>query len=246
MEDKETITISKSSLWKYSTFVLIALVVVMAFMAFGNKGSSGVTGNVVQQPTAGGPPAKVTVNVGDSPYLGEQNAPVTIVEFLDYRCGFCGRHASETFPLIKSEYVNSGKVKYVVKDFAILGPLSVRAAEAAQCMKIQLGNEGYFKMHDKLMANQQTISEENLKLWARELGADGTKFDSCFNGGDAEKQLQADQQEGRGAGISGTPGFVINGRLVSGACPYSAFSQAIEAELQGKDWYSQNCQIILI
>lgn len=177
-----------------------------------------------------------TVDIGDAPVKGEANAPVTIVEFTDYECPFCGRHYSQTYTLIESEYIDTGKVKYVLMDFPLsFHPQAQKAAESAHCVRAQKGDEGYFAMHDKLFANQASLSLENYKKWAREItGVNGAKFDTCLDSGEFADEVQAGLTYGSSLGISGTPGFFINGIPLSGAQPYSAFKQIIDAELEGE------------
>lgn len=170
--------------------------------------------------------------IADSYFKGDENAPVVLIEFTDYQCPFCGRHFAQTYPLIEEEYVKTGKIKYVVMDF----PLSFhenaqKAAEAARCVGEQKGNDGYFEMHDTLFGNQQDLSIENYKKWAREIGVNGAQFDSCLDDGKYEAAVQADLSYGQSVGVSGTPGFIINGVEISGALPFENFKQIIDSEL---------------
>lgn len=178
------------------------------------------------------PSEPVFVEVGDSPIRGDKNAPVTIVEFSDYQCPFCGKFFSETLPIIEKEYINTGKVKLVYKDFPLnIHPEALKAAEAARCVREQKDDEGYWKMHDKLFENQKELSLENYKKWAKMFGINAVKFDKCLNDGIYSKPVQKDFEYGQQLGVSGTPAFFINGRLLSGAQPFDAFKQVIEAEL---------------
>ena len=168
-----------------------------------------------------------------APSLGEKNAPVTIVEFTDYECPFCGRHYTETYGQIKKDYIDTGKVKYVMMDFPLnFHPNAQKAAESAECVRDQKGDTAYFAMHDKLFTNQQSLSITNYKKWAREIsGVDGAKFDSCLDSGKFEKAVLDEAAYGGSLGISGTPGFFINGIKVEGAYPYDTFKQIIDSEL---------------
>ena len=87
------------------------------------------------------------------------------------------------------------------------------------------------EQHDKIFDNQATISEQNLKLWAAQSGVDVGDFNECLDSGRMASVVQAEMQEGQQSGIQGTPGFLINGKLVSGAQPFSVFQQAIEEAL---------------
>src|SRR3989344_7101547 len=205
-KENSTITVNKQDLWKYSTFLLLVILVVGAFLYF-NKSDSNPTGNVVQNPTQGqqipSQGEKVTVEIGDSPVLGSKSAKVTIVEFSDYECPFCGRHFEQTYPQLKKDYIDTGKVQLVFKDFPLsFHPQAQKAAEAARCA----GEQGkYWEMHDKLFSNQQSLSVENEKKWAKELGLNTAKFDSCLDSGKYASAVQADSNYGQSIGVSGTP-----------------------------------------
>jgi len=184
-----------------------------------------------QAPT---PSPVVNIEIGDSPVKGDANAPVTLVEFSDYECPFCGRHFQQTYPQIISQYVDTGKVKIVFKDFPLsFHPQAQKAAEAARCFREQKGDDGYFKYHDYLYKNQQSLSIDNYKKWARDLGADGPKFDTCLDSNKFRQAVIDSLNYGQQVGVQGTPGFFINGKSLSGAQPYSAFRQLIEESLQG-------------
>jgi protein-disulfide isomerase len=238
----DTISIKKDALWKFSTFVLGAVVIVLAFTAFGNDDGS-VTGNVVagnNQPPTPSPsadPANIPMVAGadDDAFLGKINAPVTVIEFTDLECPFCERHHSQVYPQIKSQYIDTGKVKYVSRDFPLtsIHPNAQPAAEAAECVREQSDDETYFVFVDKIFDNQQTLSQDNLRAWANELGFD---IASCMGSGKYKNEVQQDSQDAQAAGGRGTPFFVVvnsegEGAPISGAQPFSAFQQAIEAAL---------------
>ncbi len=233
-----TITISKVTLWKYSTFILAALLVIFVFVFFTRDAPSGpVTGQAVNNPGGAAPtpqpPApggKVDVSIDDDALLGDKNAPVTLIEFSDYQCPFCERFWQQTLPEIKREYIDTGKVKLVYRDFPLtsIHPMAQPAAEATECVREKGGDEAYWKMHDKIFENQQALSVDNLKKWAKELGQD---IGSCLDSGKFRGEVQKDTQEGSAAGVQGTPAFFVNGRLISGAQPFPNFKQAIDAEL---------------
>src|SRR3989338_1627496 len=225
----DVITIKKENLWKYSTFILAALLVVVLFMFTGKDGAP--TANIiagwagVNNPS----PSQVQATADDDAVLGNKNAPVTIIEFSDYQCPFCERFWSQTLPQIKQTYVDTGKVKIVFRDFPLdFHPFALPAALAAECVKEKGGDEAYWKMHDKIFGNQASLSTDNLKQWARDLGYD---IGNCLDIAKYRAEVQKDQQDGAAAGVRGTPAFFVNGRLISGAQPFSAFQQAIDAAL---------------
>ena len=122
------------------------------------------------------PPRAVTgkVDIKDNPTLGNDDASLVLVEFSDFQCPFCGRHSKNTFPQIKKEFVDTGKIRYVYKDFPLaFHKLAQKAAEAAHCA----GEEGkYWEMHELLFANQQKMAEDDLIGHSEELGLDKTAF----------------------------------------------------------------------
>ena len=176
----------------------------------------------------------VTPEVGDAPTLGDPNAPVTIVEFSDYECPFCSRFFDQTLARIKSEYVDTGKVKFVYKDFPIVSihPQAQKAAESARCVREQLGDDGYWAMHDMLFEGQQQLGVTSFKQWARELGVNGVQFDSCLDSGKYAEAVGADADEGVALGVNGTPTLFINDVRVVGAVPFEQIAGVIERELE--------------
>lgn len=177
---------------------------------------------------------KVKVEIGDSPKKGSESAKVVLVEFTDYQCPFCSRYYEQTYKNLIKDYVETGKVLIVIKDFPLnFHDQAQKAAESAHCAREQLGDDGYFKMHDKLFENQASLSVENEKKWAREIGLDGEKFDSCLDGGKYSEVVNKDVSYGSSLGVSGTPSFFVNGIPLSGALPYQSFKQLIDKELNG-------------
>ncbi len=219
----------------FATFVLS---IINSFGIFFSGKQTTITGNVVKEENAPAPllappnPSEVKINIEGSPYKGNENAPVIVVEYSDYECPFCGRFYSETLSLIESRYINTGKVRFVYKDFPLsFHPNAQKAAEATRCVKEQKGDEGYWAMHDKIFENQQSLSIASLRLWANEIGLNMQQFDSCLQSGKMATVVQKDFSEGQQDGVQGTPAFFINGKIISGAQPFPAFQQAIESEL---------------
>ncbi len=176
--------------------------------------------------------ARVDVGVDDDAIKGDSNALVTIIEFSDYECPFCGRYFQQTYPQIIREYVDSGKVKIVFRDF----PLSFhenaqKAGEAAECAGEE-GNEAYWKMHDKLFENQDKLDIDSLKQYAKDIGLNSNNFNKCLDSGKMASEIQKDFKDGQDAGVSGTPAFFINGIPLTGAQPFEAFKKIIDTELE--------------
>lgn len=180
------------------------------------------------------PAERVTVETGTAPALGPATAPVTVVEFSDFQCPFCERAYSDAVKQIKDQYIATGKVRFVYMNYPLsFHPEAMPAARAALCFREVKGGSDteYFKYHDKLFENQATLSETNYKKWARELGATGSRFDTCFDSDKYTDEINAEMNYGSSLGVTGTPGFFINGIMLEGAQPFSAFKQIIDAEL---------------
>lgn len=170
------------------------------------------------------------ISIDDDAVKGNSDAPVTIIEFSDYECPFCGRHFEQTYSQIVKEYVDTGKVKLVFRDFPLdFHESAQKAAEAAECA----GEQGkYWEMHDKLFENQNALDVDSLKQYAKDIGLNTANFDSCLDSGEMEDEVKEDMVDGQNYGVSGTPAFFINGRLLTGAQPFSAFKEIIDSELE--------------
>jgi len=199
--------------------------------------SGGTTGNVA----AANPTAAPTVDinsvggVGHFPVQGDANAKVTIIEFADFRCPYCGQFFSQTEPQIIQNYVNTGKVKLAFRNYAFLGPASTVAADASECANDQ---GKFWEFYNYLYKNQPSESDtsmyntDTLSKAAISLGMDGTKFSTCLNSKADDAKVQQDLADGQKAGVTGTPAFFINGTFINGAEPYSTFQTTIDAALK--------------
>jgi protein-disulfide isomerase len=181
------------------------------------------------------------VTVAGGAIHGKQDARVTIVEFSDYQCVFCGRHSRDTFPQIDREYIQTGRVRYVVRDFPIesIHPQAFKAHEAAHCA----GEQGkHWAMHEKLFSNQRAMSASDLTAHAQSLGLEMPRFEKCLASGQYAPRIRQSFEEGRRLGVRATPTFFIglaepNNSTVKalqrviGAQPYSAFKAAIDQVL---------------
>jgi protein-disulfide isomerase len=173
------------------------------------------------------PVQRVEVSVDRAPFKGPAKAPVTIVEFSDFHCPFC-RQVLPTLAQIESRY--GDKIKLVFRDFPIesLHPGATKAHEAARCADEQ---GKFWAYHDKLFAGSPKSSPEIFKGLAKEVGLEMIRFASCFDSGKYQAAVKKDIEEGNRLGVTGTPAFFINGRLVSGAQPFDAFARVIDDEL---------------
>ena len=170
-------------------------------------------------------PPRVEV-AADGPSRGPAKAPVTIVEFSDFECPYCGR-AESVVSQVLSAY--GDKVRLVYRDYPLpFHPNAPKAAEAAHCA----GDQGkYWDMHGRLFANQQKLSETDLKDHAKGLGLDAVKFEKCLASGEKAALVEANKKAGSEVGVTGTPAFFINGVMLSGAQPFSEFKSVIDKEL---------------
>lgn len=225
--------------------VLVTLLVIAAFLIgvlytkvqYLEKGQA-VVAPTAQAGTAGNttpaPAGKVNVGVGHFPVKGNSNAKVTIIEFADFRCPFCEQFFTNTSNQIFKDYVDTGKVKFAFRQFAFLGPASTTAANAAECANDQ---GKFWEFHDFLYKNQppetdtSMFNTDTLTNDAVSLGMDGAKFRSCLDGKTGDAKQAQDMADGQKAGVSGTPSFFVNGTLLVGAQPYSAFKTLIDQEL---------------
>ena len=243
-QDSETITIRKDTLWKYSTFVLLGVVILGVLFFF--LGDKSTTGNVIQQPgdlLPSEPTAKIEVNTDGDPVKGDGNAPVAFVEFTDYECPFCQRHFMQTGSAIDAR-VQAGDVKLITKDYPLpFHAQAQKAAESAHCARDQGGDEAYYEMHDLLFSSVEG-GETTFKEYAKQIGLDANKFATCLSSDKFADEVAADLAYGSQIGVQGTPAFFINGRMISGACPAQTFTSAIDAEIDGNDWAVTNCQFV--
>ena len=165
-------------------------------------------------------------------FEGDPDAPVTLVEFGDFKCGYCGKWNRETLPLIRDEYVESGKVRVAHISYPILGPGSMAAAEAAECAAQQ---DKFWEYAESLYDNQGTsVTPDNFIALAEALGLDTDSFEGCLADFPEKDALASQIGIGQMLGVRGTPAFLINGVPVSGALPYETFEQIIEASLDGE------------
>ncbi len=182
------------------------------------------------------------LSIAGAPALGAADAPVTLVEFTDYQCPFCRRHFAQTMPQLVKVYVETGKLRYVMREFPIqsIHPKALKAAEAALCA----GDQGrYWDMHEAFFADQRKLAPEDLKAHAEGLGLDVAGFNECLDGGKYAQRVQKDLADGVKAGVRGTPSFFAGLtdpadptkfraiKYLNGAQPYIVFKQAIDALL---------------
>jgi len=184
-------------------------------------------------------PAAKTV-IGSSPYLGDiKNAKVALVEYTDFQCPYCQRHATETESQIVSNYVDTGKIIYVVRNFPLdfHGDIAKQSANAGLCVNELGGSKKFFEFYSQAFAK---TSVNELAQVAQSIGVDINKYNTCMSENRYNDQISKDIADGTQAGIQGTPGFVIgildkdgnvDGKLIAGAYPYESFKAIIDEML---------------
>ncbi len=235
---EETVTIKRSTI-NYIAVIIIALAV--GFML------GMVTAAVPQQPPStpnqdgtNDDQQPIAVAVDDDPVIGNENAPITIIEFSDFECPFCGRFFDQTLPQLETDYIDTGKAKLVYRDF----PLSSihfsaqKAAEAAECADEQ---GKWLDYHNQLFSTQATWANRGeaaavpmFKQFAADLGLNAEQFNTCLDSGTVQQEVQKDFQDGLSAGVSGTPTFFIGNdqdgyTQIVGAQPYSVFQSLLSS-----------------
>jgi protein-disulfide isomerase len=179
-------------------------------------------------------PKRVAVNSVGHPELGGKDAPVTIVEFTDFQCPFCGRTES-TLKELRTKY--GDKIRLVHMDFPL--PFHSHAIDAAKAARCANEQGKFWPYREALFANQNKLAPADLKATGKALGLNSTQFDECFDSAKYAVQIKADQATGEKAGVDGTPAFFIDGRPVTGAQPLPAFEQLIDDELANGGGTSQ-------
>lgn len=166
----------------------------------------------------------------DPTALGSVDAPVVMVMWADFRCGYCARWALETAPGLES-YVADGTLRIEWRDYPRVTEQSPAIAAAARAAALQ---GAFWEYHDRLFADQATVDtsgEDYLRSVATDLGLDVAQFDADRASADVAAAVDADTQEGMALGVSGTPAFMINGYPIAGAQPLETFVAVIEQEL---------------
>lgn len=161
---------------------------------------------------------------------GNANAPVTIIEFSDFECPFCKRFADDVMPTVQKDYIDTGKVKMVFMQLPLeqIHPNARGAALASECAAEQ---EMFWVYHDELFKDQSKLSISDLKAAAVTVGLDTAQFNTCLDTERYDALVDAELQTAQTYGISGTPGFLINGVFVGGLLPVDGFTEIIDNEL---------------
>ena len=178
---------------------------------------------------------------GDAIYvLGKSDAPLTMVEFTDYQCPYCGRFETTTFPEIKKNFIDTGKLRLILRDLPLgdMHPFALKAAQSVHCA----GDQGkYWEMKELVFKNQNKIDVDSLAGYAKDLALNGDTFKNCMADGKHLKEIGDEAKYAQSLGITGTPTFIlgktagdtVEGRVIVGAQPLAVFEAAIN-EMLGK------------
>ena len=206
---------AKEKFWKIATISLAVLLV--ASMYF-NVTVIAVSGNIAKKAE------KALITEGMT--KGSKNSPVTLIEYSDYECPYCAR-AEATIKDVLDEY--GSKIYFVYKDFPL--PFHNNAQKAAEASRCALEQNKYWEYHDALFKNQQSLDTNSLKTYAKSLGLDEAKFSECLDSNKYTEKVKQDIEEGQSKGVTGTPTFFVNGKMLVGAQPFDAFKEIIDKEL---------------
>ncbi len=183
-------------------------------------------GSNTQASTGPDPAKRYTIPVDNHPAMGPEDAPITIVEFSDFRCAFCGKFARETLQPLMTKY--DGKVRFVYRNFIIFGQTSYDTAMAAYCAGDQ---NKFWDFHNLAFGDQPNLGRADFVKFAADLKIDVPTFSACFDNSDHRQQILDDRTYADSLGLQGTPSFFVNGKFVSGAQPLEVWSSVIDAEL---------------
>jgi len=187
-----------------------------------------------QQPAA--PPQPTTAKITNLKgfVMGRPDAPLTMIEFTDLQCPFCRQYVSTTFDEIRKNWIDTGKLRYISRDFPLdFHPQAMPAARAARCA----GEQGKFwELRYTLMRNANLLSPDYINRTAADLKLDTKAFASCLASAKFDAEIQAELQEGTRLGVTGTPTFVIGkttaaaveGPMIVGALPYVTFDAKLK------------------
>ena len=244
-KNTEEITISLDSLG-----VPIAIVIAGLFIAGGiflssrntasnldSNQDTNVAGEDTTDDTTTPDTTETSTTIDDDPYVGNiETAKVAIVEFSDFQCSYCGRHTSETYPEIYKNYVETGEVIYVFRDYQMFGELSETTAKIGECIAdIDAAKYSDFHENAYMLGSVDEVYEEVVAL-----GLSKSEVESCVANYDSA-ELENDMSDGAAAGVEGTPAFVVGkldsdgnvvGGFIAGAYPYETFETMIESYLE--------------
>ena len=219
--------------------VMVAVIVV-SFFIFGQNIIKTPQSELASQNTP--KPTQAALDIltsNSSPVLGSKDAPITVIEFGDYQCFYCHKFFNNTEDEIVKNYIDTGKVKMIFKDFTIIGQDSITAANAAHCAQEQ---GKFWEYHDALYNNwtgENTgwASVTNLALIAKQTGLNQDQFNQCMTQAKYMQVVRGSVSDANSLGLTGTPDFFIIApdnsiTKVVGAEPYEVFDQIFKSKLQ--------------
>jgi protein-disulfide isomerase len=178
-------------------------------------------------------PYQTGVTPEGEPYKGSPDAPLKLVEYSDFLCSHCGNFA-DTIGNLRADYIETGKLQVVFRNYAFLAPESVQSAQAAECA-LEQGADKFWQYHDLLFANRGTglgaYTNSRLITYAQEIGLNVSDFRSCVTSEAKAREVQADIDEGISLGVSSTPTWFLNGEMIRGALPEPDVRQLLDRKL---------------
>lgn len=258
---KNTITIPLPSRLNVTHVLVVSLIIASFLLGAlsmrlyqlekgGTTTAAAGTGDTAVAPAVGAPAEDTSprdVLLDDDAVLGDPDAPVTLIEFSDYECPFCKQHFTNTYAQLKTEYIDTGKVKMIFRDFPLSfhDPLATKQAIAANCAREQGDDATYYEFHDavftKTSSNGSGMTVDDLYAIAADMGLDAASFKECVDTDKYKDEVTKDIADGTASGASATPSFFvgktdgdekISGTPLIGAQPFSAFKTLIDQNLE--------------
>ncbi len=239
----ETIAEERSNFWRNTSLILIGLLIgymmgrfELTNVTFRNDNAATEKTEITnsQNPTNNTANNEIVISPDDDPYMGSEDAKVTIIDFSDYQCPFSAKFNINILPQLEAEYIKTGKVKYVFRDFPLnIHPKAQYAHYAAECAKEQ---NKYWEMNKILFEKQSDWSNsekiiETFSTYAAEIGMNKYTFEDCLTSEKHREEVEKDKNDGISYGIKGTPTIIVNNKIIRGISTYDQFKQLIEKEL---------------
>jgi protein-disulfide isomerase len=213
---------------RYIAIIAVVAVLVVGLLIVLNS-------NLSTSATVSNLPYPTGVTSEGEPYKGSPEAPLQLVEYSDFLCSHC-RNFADTLNMIGPDYIETGKLQVVFRNYAFLMPESNQAAQAAECALDQ-GADKFWQYHDLLFANQgaglAAYSNSRLETYARQVGLDVSAFNTCLQSGDKADEVSADLEAGKSQGVTGTPTWFLNGQMVAGELSETNLRQLLDSQLSG-------------
>lgn len=210
----------------------LALLVAILAAGCGGDEPAPAADSPAQPTVAGGTTSPGTPDLGNPGHaLGAADAPVTVIEFSDFGCGYCAQFANEVHPALNDEYIETGQVRWQYVPFVLgIFPNGEQAGIAAECAAEQ---DRFWPMHDLLFQRQRAWKSESeprplFLTMARDAGLDATRFAACLDSPEAADRLRRNTELAEGIGVRSTPSFLVNGRPVQGALPLDQFRMMLQ------------------